>query len=74
MYTSDPDFALLHVMRLRKVAPKEYLDAAIGEDSGPRLQALAEAGVVRELTGRMNGWAMTKEGRAKHGELLAADR
>lgn len=77
MHRSDPQLILLHALRLRGLARDESLAAILGEQDGPvaqRYAPLIEAGLVKQLTGRMNGFMLTRDGRARHGELLEADK
>lgn len=75
MHSSDPTFHVMHVLRLRGVCPKETLTAVTGMQTDDVLSAIESDGLAKERTGgRMDGWTLTREGRAKHGELLGADR
>lgn len=75
MHESDPEFAVLHVLALRGLASAEAVAAAAGADvAGEHLPRLVAAELVKERSGRMAGFALTRDGRAKHADLLAADR
>jgi hypothetical protein len=73
--TSQKDFQVVHVLALRGLVPQETLDATVGPDlAAERLGPLAEAGLVKERSGRVSGWLLTEDGRARHAELLERDK
>jgi hypothetical protein len=73
--TSDKDFRVMHVLALRGLVPQETLDATVGPElAAERLGPLADEGMVKERSGRVSGWALTKDGRARHAELLERDK
>jgi hypothetical protein len=73
--TSEKDFQVMHVLALRGLVPQETFDATVGPElAAERLGPLAEAGMVKERSGRVSGWLLTKEGRARHAELLERDK
>jgi hypothetical protein len=78
MHVSDPEFRLMHPLRLRGVVSREWLESVVGEEEraalSERLAALRDGGLVKELTGRLSGFTLTKEGRARHAELLEEDK
>lgn len=73
---SDPDFLVLHALRLKGFAetPVVAARAGLSEDEAARhLEKAAAAGCVTRRDGRISGWALTTDGRAKHVELIAAE-
>lgn len=77
MHISDPDFCVLHALRLRGIADETALNATVelnGVAAADRLAPLVSAGLVKERTGRVVGWTLTREGRQRHLELLEVDR
>jgi hypothetical protein len=78
MHSSDPTFHVMHTLRLRGVCPKDVLVAVTGRQADevePVLWPLEDDGLAKLRSGgRMDGWALTTDGRARHAELLDADR
>lgn len=78
MHSSDPTFHVMHTLRLRGVCPKETLIEVTGRQADevePILQPLEDEGLVKHRSGgRLTGWSLTRDGRARHGELLSQDR
>ena len=75
-HRSDPDFHVLHVVRLRGRVATDAVGEAIGDEQ--RAEALlrdaADAGLVVHRDGRLAGWSLTPEGRASHADRLRQDR
>ena len=78
MHRSDPTFAVLHALRLRGVARDEWLESVLADTVDgsveDQLASLRDQGLLRQLTGRMAGWTLTQDGRARHAELLQQDK
>jgi hypothetical protein len=75
-HTSDPDFLVLHGLRLKGFAEVWILAelTAVAEPEVHRRLTLAAAGeLVLRRDGRISGWTLTPTGRARHAELLDAD-
>lgn len=74
----DHRFRLLHALRLKGLADHDALTALLGEDHtddlDQQLSKAVEEGLVKQRTGRMQGWTLTREGRDAHQALLAEDR
>ncbi|OLL98028.1 hypothetical protein Ae406Ps2_4263 [Pseudonocardia sp. Ae406_Ps2] len=74
--TTSPDLLVLHTLRLSGfvaapvIARRTELDHVTVDAA---LAAAAEAGRVKERTGRVAGWTLTAEGRTEHARLLAAE-
>jgi hypothetical protein len=75
-HRSDPDFHVLHVVRLRGRVATDAVGEVIGDEQ--RAEALlrdaADAGFVIHREGRVAGWSLTPAGRAAHAERLRQDR
>ena len=71
--SSDPGFLVLHALRLKGfadtpvVAALTRLDEA---DAAKHLDAAAGDGQATRREGRITGWALTADGRARHSELI----
>lgn len=64
-------FLVVHALKVKGIATAEDLTEITGRDDlGPVLAELAGAALVKERTGRVAGFALTKDGRAAHPELL----
>ena len=77
MHRSEPRFTALHALRVRGVASDEAVAVSLdGDVTATRtiLAGLETEGLVKERTGRVSGWALTRPGRETHAEQLAADR
>ena len=77
MHTSDPRFRVLHALRVRGIADEASVASAVGGDTaGTRavLEELAAEELVKQRSGRVAGWVLTRGGRAAHEEQLARDR
>ncbi|MBV9819707.1 MAG: hypothetical protein JOZ07_15350 [Solirubrobacterales bacterium] len=73
-HSSDPDFQVLHVMAVRGLVPRATLDAAVGaEAASERVRQLVQDGMVKELSGRVEGYTLTKGG-ARAPRRAAGDR
>jgi len=76
-HRSDPAFHVLHRLRLRGRLDLDALAAAMGVPAGEvqrLLDAAAADGLVVHRDGRIAGWSLTPDGRARHLELLQAER
>ena len=71
--SSDPGFLVLHALRLKGfadtpvVAALTRLDEA---DVAKHLDVASNDGRATRRDGRISGWALTAEGRARHAELI----
>jgi hypothetical protein len=75
-YPSDPDFLVLHALRLKGFAEDDIVAGITGLDVsevGRRLAALAASELVARRDGRVSGWSLTPTGRTRHGEDVAAE-
>ncbi|MBW3615746.1 MAG: transcriptional regulator, partial [Actinobacteria bacterium] len=73
---SDPDFLVLHALRLKGFADTPAVASWAGldtEEAGDHLDKAAAAGHASRREGRITGWALTREGRARHAELVAEE-
>lgn len=65
-------FVVIHALKVKGLATADDLAAITGRDDlAPILTELADELLVRERTGRVAGFALTKEGRAAHPDLVA---
>jgi hypothetical protein len=73
--TAD-DFVVLHAIRLRGLVPTETLVEIVGssadELAGPLGRLTDEGSIFFREGRRVNGYALTEDGRAQHAERLAA--
>ncbi|HVF33329.1 MAG TPA: hypothetical protein VM933_09865 [Acidimicrobiales bacterium] len=73
---SDPGFLVLHALRLKGFADTSVVAslARMPDDEAARhLEKAAAAGQVTRREGRISGWALTPEGRARHHDLIGAE-
>lgn len=73
----DARFHVLHALRIKGFAsvPAIVAFTGIGEDDvARRVDDLADAELVRFRSGPLSAWALTPSGRARHAEMLHADR
>lgn len=73
---SDPGFLVLHALRLKGFADTSVVAALtrLTEDEAiDYLEKADSAGEATRREGRISGWALTQEGRAKHGDQIAAE-
>ena len=73
---SDPGFLVLHALRLKGFADTGVVAtlARLAEDEALRhLEKAAAAGQATRRDGRISGWALTPDGRVRHGELIASE-
>jgi hypothetical protein len=71
--SSDPGFLVLHALRLKGFADTGVVAALTGlEDAevSKHLDAAAADGQATRREGRISGWALTADGRARHAELI----
>src|SRR5205823_13287876 len=76
-HASAPEFLVLHALRLKGFAGTGAVAETAGvseEDATQRLDAAKADGLVVYREGRISGWSLTATGRARHGELLEAER
>jgi broad specificity phosphatase PhoE len=67
---------VLHILRLGGFVPTQTISERSGLDEQAAKEVLGTAfqeGLVRERVGRISGWTLTAEGRARHLELLAEE-
>ena len=70
---SDPGFLVLHALRLKGFADTPVVGSAtaLGAEEAGRFLEKAEAdGHASHRQGRVSGWALTPDGRARHAELV----
>ena len=73
---SDPGLLVLHALRLKGFAETAIVAVRAGlddDEAGRHLEKAAAAGHVTHRDGRISGWALTPDGRARHAELIAAE-
>jgi hypothetical protein len=75
-HVSDPDFLVLHGLRLKGFAEVWILAELIAQceaEVARRLEQAAAAELAMRRDGRISGWTLTPTGRARHAELLDSD-
>jgi hypothetical protein len=75
-YPSDPDFLVLHALRLKGFAEDDAVATMTGldvDDVGKHLKQHAADEHVLRRDGRISGWSLTPAGRTRHGEDVAAE-
>ena len=75
-HPSEPSFLVLHALRLKGFAESDVVAASTRLDDdevAKRLDELAGDGLVVRREGRVNGWSLTPEGRARHAALSAEE-
>jgi hypothetical protein len=75
-HVSDPDFLVLHGLRLKGFAEVWILAQLTAQrelEVTRRLQQAAAAELVMRRDGRISGWTLTPSGRTRHAELLDSD-
>ncbi len=75
-HVSDPDFLVLHGLRLKGFAEAwllAELTALAEPDVTLRLEQAASGELVMRRDGRISGWTLTPAGRARHAALLDED-
>ena len=73
---SDPAFLVLHALRLKGFADTGIVAALarLSEDDALRhLEKASAAGQATRRDGRISGWALTPDGRARHADLIATE-
>ena len=66
-------FTVVHALKVKGLASAEDLAEITGRtDLAPVLDELTAEGLVKLRTGRVGGYALTKEGRGAHPQLVAA--
>jgi hypothetical protein len=71
--SSDPGFLVLHALRLKGFADTPVVAALTRLDestAAKHLDAAANDGQATRRDGRISGWALTADGRARHAELI----
>ena len=71
--SSDPGFLVLHALRLKGFADTPVVAALTRldeTDAAKQLEAASSEGQATRRDGRISGWALTAEGRARHAELI----
>jgi DNA-binding MarR family transcriptional regulator len=77
VHVSDPQFLVLHGLKLKGFAEAPGLVELMGLDIATvevHLEAVAAQDLVAHRDGRISGWSLTAAGRARHAQLLAEDR
>ena len=67
-------FLVVHALRLAGIASQDDLADVTGldpEELSPVLDELVAAGLAKQRTGRVSGYALTADGRRSHPELLS---
>jgi hypothetical protein len=75
-HPSDPDFLVLHALRLKGFAEDDVVATITGlavDEVGTRLGSLAGSELVARREGRVSGWSLTPAGRTRHGHDIAAE-
>lgn len=75
-HVSDPDFLVLHGLRLKgfaEVSILAELTALAAAEVARRLEEAAAAELALRRDGRISGWTLTPSGRARHAALLDED-
>ena len=73
-HASEPDFVVLHTVRLKGFAETDAVADACGlgaEDVDRHLTSFAGTGLALRREGRLCGWSLTPAGRAQHAERVA---
>jgi hypothetical protein len=73
---SEPGFLVLHALRLKGFADTGVVAAITRMDEPSATKHLEEAqndGLVTRRDGRISGWALTTDGRARHVELIGVE-
>ncbi len=73
---SDADFLVLHALRLKGFADTPAVASLTGlepEEAAEYLDKVAAAGHASRRDGRISGWALTRDGRARHAELVVEE-
>ena len=71
--SSDPGFLVLHALRLKGFADTPVVAALTRLDeaeAAKHLDVASGEGQATRRDGRISGWALTADGRARHGELI----
>jgi hypothetical protein len=74
-YASEPDFLVLHALRLKGFAEDDVVAATAGlpvDEVRKRLESFEADAAVKHRSGRVSGWTLTGQGRAL-GEAMAAE-
>lgn len=74
--SSDPGFLVLHALRLKGFADTSVVAALTRlspEDAATQLEKALAEGSASRRDGRLSGWALTSDGRARHAELIAQE-
>lgn len=75
-HPSDPDFLVLHALRLKGFAEDAVIAGITAldvDEVGKRLQGLSDAELVLRRDGRVSGWSLTPGGRQRHIDDIAAE-
>ena len=73
---SDPETLVMHGLRLKGFAEAAGVAEAIGmseAEAKPMLDQLVSDGLAMYRDGKLSGFSLTKDGRVRHAELLAAE-
>ena len=73
-HPSEASFLVLHALRLKGFAESDVVATTTRLDDdevGKRLDELAGDGLVVRRDGRVSGWSLTPDGRARHAALSA---
>jgi hypothetical protein len=75
-HASDPHFVVLHALKIKGFAESDILTDLTGLDLPTvtsHLERARDGGLALRREGRICGWALTPDGRSRHGQLLEAD-
>ena len=75
-HPSEPAFLVLHALRLKGFAEDDIvasLTAIDLDDVAARLKEHAGDGLVQRRDGRIAGWSLTPDGKARHAQWVAAE-
>ncbi|HYD10185.1 MAG TPA: hypothetical protein VEA78_08785 [Acidimicrobiales bacterium] len=75
-HLSEPSFLVLHALRLKGFAEADVVASCTrldDDDVAKRLDELAGEGLVLRREGRVSGWSLTPDGRARHAALSAEE-
>ena len=75
-HVSDPDFLVLHALRLKGFIAADAVAELTGlapAEVTTHLEGFRDAGLSAYREGRLSGWSLTPDGRTRHAELIAAE-
>ena len=75
-HVSEPDFVVLHAVRLKGFAEADAVASTCGlagDEVSAHLQRFANDGLAMRREGRLCGWSLTQDGRAHHATRAAEE-